>query len=102
MPAKLRNLIVILGDQLDRQSLVFDDFDPEQDAIWMCEASAEATQVWNSKPRIAIFLSAMRHFRDELIALDYKVFYREMDKHDAASLEVALAEDLFDHRPSWS
>ncbi|MEO6171700.1 MAG: cryptochrome/photolyase family protein, partial [Arenimonas sp.] len=99
MPAKIRNLIVILGDQLDRQSLVFDEFDPEQDAIWMCEASAEARHVWNSKPRIAIFLSAMRHFRDELIAMGYPVLYRELDKHNANSLEVALAQDLIDHRP---
>ncbi len=45
MPETLRNIVIILGDQLDRQSLVFDDFDRENDAIWMCEASAEATHV---------------------------------------------------------
>ncbi|MEO8000563.1 MAG: cryptochrome/photolyase family protein [Arenimonas sp.] len=100
MPAtKLRHLILILGDQLDRESLVFDDFDPAQDAIWMCEATTEATHVWSSKQRIAIFLAAMRHFRDELIALGYPVFYRELDNHNANSLEVALAEDFIDHRP---
>ena len=100
MPTKLRHLILILGDQLDRQSLVFDDFDPKLDAIWMCEASSEATHVWNSKPRIAIFLAAMRHFRDELLARGYKVFYRELNNHNAASLEAALAEDLKKFKPA--
>ncbi len=100
MPAALRHLVLILGDQLDRQSLVFDDFDPEQDAVWMCEASSEATYVWNSKPRIAIFLAAMRHFRDELLARGYKVFYRELNNHNAASMEAALAEDLKKYKPA--
>jgi deoxyribodipyrimidine photolyase-related protein len=99
MPAQLRHLIVILGDQLDRQSLVFDDFDPRQNAVWMCEASAEATHVWSSKQRIAIFLSAMRHFRDELISRGYTVLYRELDQHLASSLEAALAEDLAKYKP---
>ncbi|HNV84416.1 MAG TPA: cryptochrome/photolyase family protein [Arenimonas sp.] len=91
---KLRHLILVLGDQLDRESLVFDDFDPEQDAIWMCEASAEATHVWSSKARIAIFIAAMRHFRDELRAKAYTVFYRELNKNAQSSLEAALSEDL--------
>ncbi len=99
MPAALRHLIVILGDQLDRQSLVFDDFDPKQDAVWICEATTEATHVWNSKPRITIFLAAMRHFRDELLARGFKVFYRELNNHTASSLEAALAEDLSKYKP---
>ncbi len=99
MPETLRNIVIILGDQLDRQSLVFDDFDRGNDAIWMCEASAEATHVWTSKPRIAIFLAAMRHFRDELRVQGYTVFYRELNNNPASSLEAALAEDLALHRP---
>lgn len=99
MSETLRNLVIILGDQLDRQSLAFDDFDPEQDAVWMCEASGEATHVWSSKPRIAVFLAAMRHFRDELRTRGYTVFYRELDKNSAATLEAALAEDLAKFQP---
>lgn len=99
MSTTLRNLIVILGDQLDRQSLVFDDFDLDQDALWMCEASAEANHVWSSKPRIAVFLAAMRHFRDELRALGYTVFYRELNATSALSLEAALSEDLANYQP---
>ena len=68
MPAALRHLVLVLGDQLDADSAVFDDFDPARDAIWMAEVAQEATQVWSSQPRIALFLSAMRHFRDALRA----------------------------------
>ncbi len=96
---KLRHLIIVLGDQLDRESLVFDDFDTEQDAVWMCEASAEASHVWSSKPRIAIFLAAMRHFRNELRAKAFTVFYRELNENTQSSLEAALVEDLVKLNP---
>ncbi len=99
MTKTVRHFILILGDQLDRESLVFDDFDLKQDAVWMCEASAEASHVWNSKPRIAIFLAAMRHFRDELIARGFTVLYRQLDQHTASSLDIALAEDIALHKP---
>jgi deoxyribodipyrimidine photolyase-like uncharacterized protein len=35
---ELRNLVLVLGDQLDRGSAAFDDFDPGQDAVWMAPA----------------------------------------------------------------
>ncbi len=73
-----RRLIVILGDQLDAQSAVFDDFDPEHDRIWMAEVADESTQVWNSKARITMFLAAMRHFRNQLRDQDWPVMYREL------------------------
>jgi len=99
MSVTLRNLVVILGDQLDRQSLVFEDFDLVHDAIWMCEASAESAHVWSGKARIAIFLSAMRHFRDELRERGFKVLYRELDENPYASLDAALADDLAKYQP---
>jgi deoxyribodipyrimidine photolyase-related protein len=72
----LRHLVVILGDQLDRQASAWDGFDPAQDMAWTCEASEESTHVWSSQPRIAMFLAAMRHFaqslRDEGVPLAYQ------------------------------
>jgi deoxyribodipyrimidine photolyase-related protein len=100
MGKPLRNLIVILGDQLDRQSSVFDDFDPKQDALWMCEASAESTHVWTSKSRIAIFLAAMRHFRDELIQKKWPLHYHALGEHSFESLEQTLAHDLQQLKPA--
>jgi deoxyribodipyrimidine photolyase-related protein len=99
MKKALRHLIVILGDQLDRQSLVFEDFDIKNDAVWMCEAAYESNYAWSSKQRIAIFLSAMRHFRDELRERGFIVHYRELDKHEAPSLETALQQDLKTLKP---
>ena len=79
----MRNLILILGDQLDAESAVFDGFDATRDAVWMAEVAEESTKVWSSKPRIAVFLAAMRHFRNALRARGWKVFYRELTR-DAA------------------
>ncbi len=87
----LRNLVLILGDQLDERSAAFDEFDPKQDAIWMAEVAEESTHVWTHQARIAIFLTAMRHFRDALRARKWPVHYRQLD--DAENLET-LAKEL--------
>ena len=76
--AKVQNLILVLGDQLDERSAAFDDFDPRSDAVWMAEAAHESEKVWVAKPRIAIFLAAMRHFRDALLKRGWRVFYRAL------------------------
>ena len=57
---------LVLGDQLDRRSAAFDGFDAAVDRVWMAEVAGESTHVWSTKPRIAVFLAAMRHFRDRL------------------------------------
>jgi deoxyribodipyrimidine photolyase-related protein len=74
----MHSLIVVLGDQLDPQSAAFDGFDARLDAVWMAEVTGEAEHVWSHKARIAIFLAAMRHFRDELRARGVTVHYREL------------------------
>lgn len=96
----LRRLVVVLGDQLDADSAVFDDFRVHEDAIWMCEAPAEARHVWSHKARIALFLSAMRHFRDRMRDLGRRVIYRETGGHAHDTLRAALAHDLAALRPS--
>ncbi len=89
----VRDLIVILGDQLDRQSpLLSGTADPSRDCIWMAEVGEESTHVWSHQARIAVFLSAMRHFRDELRACGWTVDYREIDARPATlSGELRLA-----------
>jgi deoxyribodipyrimidine photolyase-related protein len=100
MPATLRHLVLVLGDQLDAGSSVFDDFDPGRDAVWMAEVAHEATQVWSTQPRIAIFLAAMRRFRDTLRARGWTVHYRALDEHAFPTLEAALAADLAALKPA--
>ena len=50
----LRNLVLVLGDQLNMDSAAFDGFDPSLDAVWMAEVGDEATHVWSHKARIAV------------------------------------------------
>ena len=90
----IRLLVVVLGDQLDAKSAALDDFDPAQDAIWMCECREEAMQVWSHQARIALFLSAMRHYADAQRGLGRQVIYRATGEHAHASLDGALADDL--------
>lgn len=91
----MRNLVLILGDQLDRNSAALDGFDPACDAVWMAEVAEEATHVWSHKARIAIFLSAMRHYRDWLRSKGYTVHYHALDDPEnggsfASELERAV------------
>lgn len=103
-PAKrkqIRHLIIILGDQLNLDSPALADYDAQQDIVWMAEVRDESTHVWTHKCRIAIFLSAMRHFREALIAGGYHVEYRQLaatkpkaQREEPTSLANALASDL--------
>lgn len=96
----MRNLIIVLGDQLDPHASCFDGFDPIHDLVWMAEVRAESTHVWNSRVRIAFFLSAMRHFAAELRALARPLRYVMLqDVHNAGSLAQQLQADVELLRP---
>ena len=96
----VRHLVLILGDQLDRRSAALDGFDPTCDAIWMAEVAEEATHVWSHKARIAIFLSAMRHFRDWLRQQGYTVHYHALDDPaNGGSFATELARAIRTHQP---
>ena len=79
MQGPCRHLVVVLGDQLDRQSSAWDGFEPGQDSAWMAEVAAEAGHVWSGQPRIALFLSAMRHFAQDLRRDGVPLAYRALD-----------------------
>ena len=78
----IRRLVIVLGDQLNFDSPALANFDPEQDLIWMAEASEESTHVPSSKHRIALFLSAMRHFASEIEAKDWPIDYTYLTASD--------------------
>ncbi len=77
--SRLRHLLVVLGDQLDLQASCFDTADAQHDAVWMAEVAEESTHVWSSKPRIALFLAAMRHHAQALREAGWRVDYRHLD-----------------------
>lgn len=93
--AEIRHLVVVLGDQLDRQSSAWDGFDPARDRAWMCEAAEEATHVWCSQQRLVLFLSATRHFKK---ALDDEGMPLEYFAATPGSLAQALSQTLAEHR----
>ncbi len=75
----MRRLVIVLGDQLDLDAAAFDGHDAARDAVWMTEVAEESTHVWSSKPRIALFLAAMRHFAQAARAGGRIVHYRRLD-----------------------
>jgi deoxyribodipyrimidine photolyase-related protein len=96
---KTRNLIFILGDQLDAESAALADFDSQQDMIFIAEVAEESTHVWSSKPRTAYFLSAMRHFADHLRGQGFDVDYARLGTHQFPDLAAALDDAITRHQP---
>lgn len=94
-----RNLVVVLGDQLDPESAAFDGFDPAVDRVWMAETCGESERVWSSKPRILMFLAAMRHFREEVLRRNWPLEYTGLDDGGEPTLARQLASDVQRFRP---
>jgi deoxyribodipyrimidine photolyase-related protein len=94
----LRRLVLVLGDQLDLNSDCLwgsgSGFDPQQDAVLMIEAPGEAEQVWNHKARIALFLSAMRHFSHSLRERGVSVHYVGLEDSPEPGLIDRLSTQL--------
>jgi deoxyribodipyrimidine photolyase-related protein len=96
----LRHLVLVLGDQLDIDASAFDGFDAKRDAVWMAEVVEESTHVWSSRPRIAIFLSAMRHFAQALRDVGRPLHYQRLGDADAhATLAASLQAAIAQHQP---
>ena len=92
-----RNLILILGDQLNFDNPALEGFDAAQDAILMVECISEATHVWSHKARIVLFLSAMRHFYYCLAnqhSSGLQGMYLKLGEHDFATLSAAWAHTI--------
>ena len=86
-----KRLILILGDQLDFQGSVLQDFNRDTDEFIMIESSNEAQYVWSHKAKVALFLAAMRHFAIELEEQQYPLTYI---KESTLSIVEVLSEQL--------
>lgn len=82
--------ILILGDQL------FPDLGdlPESAPIWMREDWELCTRVRHHQQKITLFLSAMRHYRDDLIQCGRKVHYQELEPEPKESFLDALISHM--------
>ena len=92
-------LTLVLGDQLSFSSPALEDFDPAQDCVLMIEAAGEATAVWSHKARIAIFLSAMRHFANQVAARGWPFDYVQLTHSGPPEFGERLRAALQRHRP---
>lgn len=95
----IRHLVLILGDQLADEHPALEGFDPLHDRILMVEAPAESTHVWSHRARIVLFLSAMRHYAQTLVAKAYPLIYLKLGEHDYATLKVAWMHHVDKLRP---
>ena len=75
----MRNLVLILGDQLSFTNPALDGFDPQEDRVLLIEAPGEAKAVWSHKARITLFLSAMRHFANQVVDRGWQLEYVQLD-----------------------
>ena len=89
----------MLGDQLDPSNAALRAARPGQDGVLMIESAGEATHAWSHRQRIAVFLSAMRHYAADLRAAGWNVDYQALDAGHA-SLGAGLSEALARHRPA--
>ena len=91
---------MILGDQLSHTISSLEDFDAENDIIWMCEVWDEATYVKHHKKKIAFIFSCMRHFAKELKEKGYNVHYTTLDDPDnAGSFHGEVKRAIKEHKP---
>lgn len=78
----MKTLRFILGDQLSRSISSLEGCDLDRDIILMAEVSGEATYVRHHKQKLALVLSAMRHFAEELESEGFCLDYVRLDHED--------------------
>jgi len=101
MMQKLRNLVIVLGDQLDEHSTAFQGFDPSLDIIWMAEVLEESTHIPSSKQRSTLFLSAMRHFATDIQLRGWPFIYSKLDDpFNTGTLSGELSRSITKLKPS--
>lgn len=98
--AGVRNLILVLGDQLTPTLSSLAAGDPKRDRVLMAELHDEATYVRHHKKKIAFLFSAMRHFAAELRELGWTVDYVTLDSPaQQGSFAAQVAHAVAEHRP---
>lgn len=78
----MRNFAIVLGDQLNEDSAVFDGFDRMQDLIWMAEVGADP---------------AMRQFEQKMIRRGYCVYFQRLP--GGLTLRAELLRSIRRFRP---
>jgi deoxyribodipyrimidine photolyase-related protein len=88
--APIAALRLVLGDQLTRSLSALSDLDPNRDVVLMAEVMEECRVVPHHRKKIALVLSAMRHFAQALTARGVTVRYIRLD--DPANTQSLTGE----------
>lgn len=103
MAQKINTLLILFGDQLDKNYAAIKNIDPKRDAIWMAETDHEISYIPTHKIKITFFLSAMRHFRDELKEEGFHLYYHQLTRRKSndkgRDFPEILKKDLNQIRP---
>jgi deoxyribodipyrimidine photolyase-related protein len=78
----VRNVILVMGDQLSAQLSSLRQADKLHDIVLMTEVLDEAQYVRHHQKKLAFTLSAMRHFAEDLRADGWNVCYRSLEEPD--------------------
>jgi deoxyribodipyrimidine photolyase-related protein len=95
----MRDLALVLGDQLTHANPALDGQPAPRRAVLMIEAAGESTVVWSHQARTALFLSAMRHFAAELRGRGHTVDYVALDDPGPDDFGARLRRVLRARRP---
>ena len=94
-------LALILGDQLSHDLASLRQSDKSRDVVLMVEVADETTYVRHHKKKIALILSAMRHFAVELEKAGWQIDYIKLDAAgNTGSFTGEVARAVKRHKPS--
>ena len=92
---------LVMGDQLNRDIAALADLDPKRDVILMVEVWDENTYVRHHQQKIALVLSAMRHFAESLVQEGLRVDYVFLDDEgNTGSFSGEIRRALERHHPA--
>jgi deoxyribodipyrimidine photolyase-related protein len=94
-----RKLVLVLGDQLDRESSALLGADPDRDRVLMIEARNESRRIWSHKARTGLFFAAMRHHAAWLRDRGWRVDYVDVSRPEAESFGSALRHAISKRSP---
>jgi deoxyribodipyrimidine photolyase-related protein len=96
----MKNLILILGDQLSHSLPALIHAEKEDCRILMCEVIEEASYVKHHPKKIAFIFSAMRHFALELEGRGFAVDYIKLDdEKNSGSFDGELKRAIEKYNP---
>ena len=93
-------LVPILGDQLTLSNPALQGLKPQDALIVMAEVTEESQQIWSTRMRSALFLSAMRHFALELRQAGWTVQYLSLVENPHETLEQVWISAIAECQPS--